>query len=306
MYDPRWSDDARDRDGGSRELSRGGRSGSDPRERERERVEPREVFARHVNLPSGREREHVWVRDHYHMLRGSESRTLASVGAFRVIRTDDLRDAHDKTLDPRHGELWHLREAGLVQTVRLDRDTTVVTLTKEGRELLEGHRRDQDAPDRQAFHDGVQRPRELKHDAAVYRAYLDEAERLHEAGAEIHRVILENDLKAEYQTFLQEPNRDREDSDGRPERSLLEIESWAHEHNLPCDAEGHVQFPDARIEYEIDGRELTLDVEVMTPHYRGAHAAGKSGSGFSLYFSGRGGGGGRGGGRTRGHAEEFL
>jgi hypothetical protein len=145
----------------------------------------------------------------------------------------------------------------------------------------------------------------LKHDAAVYRAYLDEAERLHEAGAEIHRVILENDLKAEFQTFLQEPNRDREDSDGRPERSLLEIESWAHEHELPCDAHGHVQFPDVRIEYELDGREHRLDVEVMTAHYRGAHAAGKSGSGFSLYFPG-GGGGGRGGGRTRGHAEDFL
>jgi hypothetical protein len=295
MYDARWSDDARDRDGGSRELSRGGRRGSDPRERERERVEPREVFARHVNLPRDREREHVWGRDRLHMLRGSESRTLASVGAFRVIRTDDLRDAHDKPLDPRHGELWHLREAGLVQTVRLDRDTTVVPLTREGRELLEGHRRDQDAPDRQAFHDGVQRPRELKHDAVVYRAYLEEAERLHEAGAEIHRVILENDLKAEFQTFVQEPNRDREDSEGRPERSVLEIESWAHEHNQPCDAQDHVQFPDVRIEYDIDGREHTLDVEVMTPHYRGAHAAGKSGSGFSLYFSGSGGGG-RGGG----------
>lgn len=128
MFDARWGDDARDRDGGSRELSRGGRGGSDPRARERERVEPRDVFARHVNLPSGREREHVWVRDHYHMLRGSESRTLASVGAFRVIRTDDLRDAHDKPLDPRHGELWHLREAGLAQTVRLDRDTTAITL----------------------------------------------------------------------------------------------------------------------------------------------------------------------------------
>jgi hypothetical protein len=45
---------------------------------------------------------------------------------------NDLRDAFDRPLDPRHGELWHLRESGLVQTVRLDRDTTVVTLTKEG------------------------------------------------------------------------------------------------------------------------------------------------------------------------------
>lgn len=304
MYDARWGEDPRQRGDDSRDLSRGGRGGGSD-VRERERVEPREVFAGHLDLPREREREHVWVREHCHMLRGSESRTLASVGAFRVIRTEDLRDTFDKPLDPRHGELWHLREAGLVKTVRLDRDATVITLTKAGRELLEGHRRDQDAPGRQAFHDGIQRPRELKHDAAVYRAYLEEAERLHEAGAEIHRVILENELKAEYQEFLQERNRDRDDSDGRPDRSPMEIESWAQEHNLPYDPQGHVQFPDVRIEYDIDGREHTLDVEVMTPHYRGAHAAGKSSSGFSLYFSG-GGGGGRGGGRSIGGAEEFL
>ncbi|WP_291981014.1 hypothetical protein [Luteitalea sp.] len=306
MYDPRSDYDARDGDGGSRELSRGGRGGGDSRERERERADPREVFSRHVDLPRGREREHVWVREHSHMLRGSESRTLASVGAFRVVPADDLRDAFDKPLDPRHGDLWHLREAGLVQTHRVDRDTTVVTLTKEGRDLLESRRRDHDAPDRQAFSHGVQRPRELKHDAELYRAYLEEAERLHEAGATIHRVVLENELKAEYQSFLQEPNRERDDSDGRPERSLLEIESWAHERNLPCDDQGHVQFPDLRIEYDIDGRDQALDVEVMTPHYRGAHAAGKSASGFSLHFSGRNGGGGRGGSRPRGHMEEFL
>jgi hypothetical protein len=35
--------------------------------------------------------------------------------------------------------------------------------------------------------------------------------------ANIHRVILENELKSEYQEFLQEPNRDREDSDDRPD-----------------------------------------------------------------------------------------
>ena len=39
----------------------------------------------------------------------------------------------------------------------------------------------------------------------------------------------------------------------------------------------------------------------MTPHYRGAHAAAKSGSGFTLYFSTRSGGGGRSGGRTPQH-----
>jgi hypothetical protein len=45
---------------------------------------------------------------------------------------------------------------------------------------------------------------------------------------------------------------------------------------------------------------------VMTPHYRGAHAAAKSGSGFTLYFSSSGGGGGRGGGRRPSVIEELL
>ena len=191
-YDPRWGDDPRDRDDHGHDLSRGSRGVSDARERER--LEPRDVFVDRVNLPRSRERQHVHLRDRHYTLRGSESRTLASVGAFRVIPSHDLRDTFDKPLDPRHGELWHLRDSGLVETVRLDRDTTAVTLTKEGRELLESHRRDEDWPERQTFNHGVQKPRELKHDAEVYRAYLEEAERLRDEGANIHRVVLENEL----------------------------------------------------------------------------------------------------------------
>jgi hypothetical protein len=36
----------------------------------------------------------------------------------------------------------------------------------------------------------------------------------------------------------QERNRDREDSDGRPDRMVEEIQEWAVDHNLPCDDEG--------------------------------------------------------------------
>jgi hypothetical protein len=81
-----------------------------------------------------------------------------------------------------------------------------------------------------------------------------------------------------------------------------------------------VQFPDARIEYELpDARTRYEDVEVLTPHYRGAHAAAKSSSGFTCYRGGgarivglRSRGGGGGGGRRGGRgtnprlAEEML
>jgi len=54
---PRWGDDPRDRDDGSRDLSRGSRGGSDPREREP--LDPRDVFMADVDLPRGLDREHV-------------------------------------------------------------------------------------------------------------------------------------------------------------------------------------------------------------------------------------------------------
>jgi hypothetical protein len=135
LDDSRWGEDRRDRDDNSRDLSRGSRGGSDPRDRER--VDPRDVFMEHVNLPRGLEREHIHYHGHDYTLRGSETRTLTTVGAFRAVPASDLRDSFDPPLDPRHGELWHLRDSGLVQTVRLDRDHTVVTLTKEGRDLLD-------------------------------------------------------------------------------------------------------------------------------------------------------------------------
>src|SRR3984893_5335882 len=147
--DPRWGDDRRDRDDGSRDLSRGTRGGSDARERDQ--VDPRDVFLEHVDLPRGPDREHVHTHDHDYSLRGSEARTLTTVGAFRVVPAGDLRDKFSQSLEARQGELWHLRESGLVRTVPLDRDTTVVTRTNEGRDLLESTRHNRGAPDRQAF-----------------------------------------------------------------------------------------------------------------------------------------------------------
>jgi hypothetical protein len=73
---------------------------------------------------------------------------------------------------------------------------------------------------------GLSRPRELTHDASLYGAYLRAEERLREQGAEIHRVVLEQDLRREYQSFLQEHNRGRSDSDGRPDRAPHEVEEW--------------------------------------------------------------------------------
>jgi hypothetical protein len=88
----------------------------DPYPRDRD---PRDVFMRDLGLPRGREREIVHDREREYTLRGSESRTLATVGAFRVASSRDLREHDNRSADPRSGDLRHLREQGLVETVRM-------------------------------------------------------------------------------------------------------------------------------------------------------------------------------------------
>jgi hypothetical protein len=178
-----------------------------------------------------------------------------------------------------------------------------VSLTKDGRGLLESHReRHEDA--RQTFYAGVKRERELEHDVQVYRAFEREAERLEDRGACIDRVVLDYELKRDYQKWLHERDRERDDYDGHPDRDPLEVQQWAGDHDLPYFDE-QVHFPDARIEYtDADGRLDHLDIEVVTVHYRGAHGAAAARSGFSCYSgsSARVGGDPRGGGL----AEELL
>jgi hypothetical protein len=288
-YDSRSRDeDARDRDRGDRERD----------------IDPREVFVRDLELPRGPEREVVLYGDRRYELNGDDVRTLATVGAFRVVAERDLRESRDE-LETRDPDVRHLRDEKLIESVRLDSRDRVLTLTYRGHHLLESHRRDRDDDGRQTFQAGVSRARELSHDAQLYRAYVREAERLRGQGADIRRVVLDGELKREYQEWLQAPNRGRADSDGRPDRDAREVERWAREHDLPYFDE-RVHFPDVRIEYQLDGRDRHEDVEVVTEHYRGAHAARVARSGFRCY--GRGGGSGRGGGRSvdPGLAEDFL
>ena len=84
-----------------------------------------------------------------------------------------------------------------------------MTLTGDGRDVLEGARRPGADGDRQAFYVGITKPRELAHDSRVYGAYMKAAERLAERGEPVRRVVLEEELKREYQRFLQAENRAR-------------------------------------------------------------------------------------------------
>jgi hypothetical protein len=292
MSDARWND--------PREYGEWDRDDERPRvyeDRDRADHDPRESLTGDLDLPRGEERELVIDRDRVYELNGEDSLTLAAVGTFRVVPEQDL--------DTEHDTLRHLLAEGLVDAVDLGGDERGLTLTKEGRDLLDSHTLEREDGSLQAFHASISRPREIDHDSNLYATYRQEEARLRDehGDVDIRRVVLEQDLKSEYQQFLQDHNRNRSDSDGRPDRGEDEIRGWASEHDLPY-FDGQVHFPDYRIEYEVDGREQHEDVELFTPHYRGAHAASRTKTGFRIYVVAS-----RGGGRSGPHPrilEELL
>jgi DNA-binding MarR family transcriptional regulator len=288
-----WRDiDPRPEERARPDLSRGSANSEDRSESSSN--DPRDVFSRHLDLPRGSTRRLVRDRDRTVDLRESEVRILATTGAFRVVPAKDLLDHRGRPSSSRQGELRHLREEGLVETrpyVIGREKTSLVSLTNQGRELLERHRHDRGKEVRQEFYSGVVKPKELAHDAHLYRAYLHAAERLRRGGSTVRRVALDYELKRDYQRFLRELHRDRRRAERDADAMAREVAEWAARRDLPV-VDGHVHFPDVRIEYERpDGERNVEDVEVVTPHYRGAYAAAKGRTGFSCYRIDTGAGG---------------
>jgi hypothetical protein len=207
IYDARWLDDPRHRDDREREEFERHR----PREHD-----PRDPFVDGLELPRGLERELVQGDgENLYELNREDSLTLATIAAFRVAAERDLEAVRDRDSDSQRDTLEHLRNEGLIWFVTINAVERAVVLTEAGRDLLEANRRERDEDERPEFHAGVSHPRELKHDAQLFEAYLAVEERLRDQGADIERVVLEVDLRREYQEWLQEHNKGNPGSDGR-------------------------------------------------------------------------------------------
>ena len=264
------------------ERADGGRERSANRHDDRE-----EVFLRPMPSLRGAQRDLVAYRNREYRLNESEARTLAMIGAFRVVSADDLDDSEGRSLR-------QLENQGLVQTESLvDRHgiERTASLTHEAKGLLDAHSSLDRHGHRQEYYAGVVKPRELRHDVQLYRAFKEEAHRIRDEGGRVTRVILDYELKRDYQRFLNRP------ADKRDNESLdRDRQEFAKANDLPF-VRGHVALPDLRIEYETeDGRLEHRDVEVITEHYSRSQIGGKSKAGFACF---RAAGSGRGGDRKR-------
>jgi hypothetical protein len=264
-------------------MSRDGRADSryDDREAAARASEPRldrtpTLPMDRLTLPRGEAREAIRVREHTYRLRGSESRILATVGAFRVVRADDLQPMRSSR-DAWNGDLRSLAEQGLLQakTVEVNRQSmSVIVLTPTGKDVLDAHARADDGR-RQVFHAGLVKPREIAHDSQIYRLFEAEAARIEAEGGRVRRVVLDYELKRDYQTFLNRPDK----ADDPHE----DLEQFAEGAKLPI-IDGHLELPDLRLEYEsVDGRVEYRDVELVTEHYSRGQLGGKRAAGFAMY-----------------------
>jgi hypothetical protein len=228
-------------------------------------------------------------------LRDEERKVLAEVGRFRVVTTRDLAET---VYDNRHSrmerDLAFLKEKGLAQVdaVNARRDgrggrverIEVVTLTKAGRDAA---RRTSGLPQDQKLYASLVKPREVEHDAQIYRAYHKEAERIEQKGGTNLRVQLDFELKSDIQKAIHAVRK------AEPERDMAEIKQHvAQQFELPYVNDG-IQIPDARIEYDMPrendqdqgARTGHEDIEVLTAAYSPGHLRNKAQAGFHLYAS---------------------
>ena len=230
-----------------------------------------------------RQRQPYEIRGYRYQVSQAEFQTMHEIGRFRTINVKDL--AHylykGKTAELRE-DLGSLRAQGLIQcrtvwTGRKTKKLTLAVLTKVGQCVLEN----QSQGSSQQVYAGLVKPAELAHDAAIYRMYQAEAEKIERVGGRIQRVILDYELKQKIYTPLAKARPKLAPSEYA--RRQAEV---AAQNGLKV-VGGRILLPDLRIEYESrDGANGQVDLEFATHHYRGSHMRGKVEAGFKMYARG--------------------
>jgi hypothetical protein len=152
----------------------------------------------------------------------------------------------------------------------------LVSVSRDAKKFIERNRSDGVLKD-QVFHQGFVKPREARHDTALYRLYHKVAEEIERDGGKNLRVVLDFELKKDLYRDLA---RLKGLSPNEQEDQKQEI---AEAHGLKV-VNGKVPLPDLRIEYENrDHEQSRLDLELATSDYRGNQLAEKAQAGFSIY-----------------------
>jgi hypothetical protein len=217
--------------------------------------------------------------DHDYRLRESEIATLIEIAKFRTLRPEDLVEyKYEGDRERASADLRNLTAQGLIEkrTMHGRKPGQLVTVTSDGKRFIEHNERDGIHKD-QKFHKGFVKPREARHDAALYRLYQKAAEGIVRDGGKNLRVVLDYELKKDlYRELAKLKNLPAQEKEERRQ----EI---AEDHGLKV-VDGKILLPDVRIEYENrDDEQARMDLELVTSDYRSNQLAEKVQAGFSIY-----------------------
>jgi len=209
-------------------------------------------------------------------LRDSELQTLADIGTFRTLAIKDLaqfRYAGDNA--KANAEVRNLVQQGLLRVRKLHPSkATFAALTRDGQSVLSLRR---PVASRQVYYSQFVKPRELRHDAAVYRLYQEVAGRIAREGGRVSRIVLDFELKKSINPWLAKLKSLPEPQQENQRQKI------AADHGLTV-VDGKIPLPDLRVEYENSEREQTkVDVELATSDYHRNSLAAKARAGFSIY-----------------------
>jgi hypothetical protein len=134
------------------------------------------------------------------------------------------------------------------------------------------HHRDPSLDRGQVYYGGWVKPREIWHDASLFRMVRTVEAEIDAAGGRVRRVILDDELKARAYRALN-ARRDRPAA----------VEAVAAAQGLHMD-DGRFVLPDVRLEVEEpDGSVRVVDLELVTEHYHRGHIGGKARAGFRMF-----------------------
>lgn len=216
-------------------------------------------------------------RNREYSLRESEVQTLIEIGEFRVVPVDDLAQLRYTSDRARmENDVQNLRCQGLLEQHSIEghdgHSKNVLVITRDAHKLLTHQNW---IPEGQAIYHGLAKPKEVRHDADLYRLYHNVAEEIERSGGKVRRVVLDYELKQELYTKLS-----RVDPDKNLAYERIRI---ANEYDLTV-VNDKIPIPDLRIEYEDDCRNLErLDLEIATRDYRARGLAEKAKAGFHLF-----------------------
>jgi DNA-binding PadR family transcriptional regulator len=218
-------------------------------------------------------------KDRRYSLRSSEITAMTDIGMFRTVDVRDLSQfVYDGNETRLKYDLESLRAQGLVEEKKVFRAHTnarkLVTLTAEGERLI---RKASGLPEEQRLYHGFVKPKELDHDADLYKVYQKAAEEIREKGGKLTRVRLDFELKESINRAKEAAGRLAE---GERRRLLAAV---ANEHGLRLDG-ATVHLPDIQVEYETrEGAFERQNLELLSRNYRDEGIRGKAAAGFKIY-----------------------